>query len=684
MAGQKIRPANVAPGRGPCLGLGSGRKGLSRVIIAWMVNSPLPAPIQFKSVRMMCAILAVGFGFAGAGTLKPLAQSRSTAAASGRVIDGVTNQPIAGAFVTIGPAARTAGQPTIVADDQGRFMFRDLPAGTFELAAAARGYLAGDGGVWSGAVALPTTAVELADGEQRSGVTVPLWPPARISGTIRDDLGDPIEGAQVGVLRVEYVAGNRRLRVVGAAISDDSGSFRAGRLRPGSYVVGAIMRRTTIPVSFRELLDRLTVSPAAEQSVVEKSLRGSGAVADFRMSGYRVGSFIIEPGMGGAAVGPAPSADGNLLSGATLFYPGLSSPAQAQAVAVGPGEDRRGIDLTVRLTKSSRVSGRVVGPDGPVQNIGVALLPEGYEALMSDDGFEQSTTISNQAGEFTFLGVPEGSYVARAYVIPPAPQANQPSAAARADEATLSGNVGIIVRESDVANVQLTLRKGPSVQGRLVFEGTKATPTAQQLAQGSIRFELADGRAPASPPMPPIRTAIDSTGGFRSLGLPNGTYVLRVGGFQGWTLESAMFNGRDVSDVGLDTETATTDFTGLVVTLTDAPATVTGTVRTPAGAAAAQATVVLFSTNSTDWTNRGASPRRLIKTSTSRDGSFSLAGLLHGEYFALATADGLPDDWSMPQFLRTLSAAASKVTVERRATRTVALTAISLPRGGSR
>jgi hypothetical protein len=73
-----------------------------------------------------------------------------------------------------------------------------------------------------------------------------------------------------------------------------------------------------------------------------------------------------------------------------------------------------------------------------------------------------------------------------------------------------------------------------------------------------------------------------------------------------------------------------------------------------------------------------------LRTSTSRDGSFSLVGLPSGEYFALATADGLPDDWSMAEFLRTVSPAASKVTVDRRATRTVTLTAVTLPRGGAR
>ena len=614
----------------------------------------------------------------------PLAQSRSTGAVSGRVIDGVTNQPIAGAFVTIGPAARTAGQPTIVADEQGRFSFRDLAAGTFELTATARGYLAGDGHTWNGVAALPTTPLELSDGEQRSSVTIRLWPPARISGTMRDDLGDPIEGAQLGVLRVEYVAGHRRLRVVGGSITDDRGSFRSGRLAPGSYVVGALMRRMTVPVSFREALDRLRVAPAAEQSILERTIRSSGAMADFAANGYRVGAFVVEPGMGGASIGPAPASDGTLLAASTLFYPGVSSPLQAQAITVAPGEDRGGIDLHVRLAKSSRVTGRVVGPDGPISNIGVSLLPEGFEALTSEINFEQAVTLSNQSGEFTFLGVPDGSYVVRAYVIPPASMPGQPPITLVGDDPTLSGSVAVVVRETDVTDVQLTLRKGPSVQGRLVFEGSKAAPTAQQLAQGSIRFELANGRAPASPPMPPIRTSIEPNAEFRSLGLPSGRYLIRVSGFPGWTLESAVLNGRDVSDIALDTETATGDFAGVVVTLTDAPATVSGAVRTSAGAPAAQATVLVFSTNVADWSDRGATPRRLLRTSTSRDGSFNVSGLPPGEYFTIATADGLPDNWSMPEFLRAVLVTATKVTVERRATRTITLTATTLPRGGAR
>lgn len=665
-----------------CVMTPSVRRPRISVIIAAMRKPGTLTNVRSDSARPIGATALILLALAAAAVLH--AQSRATAGAAGRVIDGLTNQPIAGAFVTIGPTARTAGQPTIVADDQGRFSFRDLPAGTYELAASARGYLAGDGHTWNGALALPTSQVELKEAEQRSEITIRLWPPARISGTIRDDLGDPIEGVQLGILRVEYVAGHRRLRVVGGTISDDRGWYRSVRLPPGSYTVGALMRRMTIPVSFRESLDRLMVAPAAEQSGLERSIRSSGAMADFRAAGYRVGAFIVEPGMGGASLGPAPSSDGTLLAASTLFYPGVASPMQAQAVTVGPGDDRRGVDLHVRLTKSNRVTGRVVGPDGPIPNIGVSLLPEGFEALSSETSFEQAVTISNESGEFTFLAVPDGSYVARAYVIPPPAMPDGKLIVAVGDDPTLSGSLAIVVRERDVSDVHLMLRKGPSVLGRLVFEGSRQIPNAQQLAQGNIRFELANGRAPSSPPMPPIRSAVDANAAFRSLGLPSGRYVIRVSGFPGWTLESAVLNGRDISDVALDTETTTGDFTGVVVTLTDTPATLSGTVRTSAGAAAADATVLVFSANAVDWTDRGATPRRVVRTSSSRDGSFSMVGLPPGEYFAVASSDGLPDNWSMPEFLKAASSAASKVTVDRRATRFTTLTAVTLPRGGSR
>lgn len=620
----------------------------------------------------------------------PLAQTAPAAAVRGRglilgkVVDGTTGQSVVGAFVAIASSGRPIGQPTMVADDQGRFAFRDLTAGTFELTATARGYLAGDGHVENGMRA-PSQAIDLADGEQATDVVLRLFKPARISGVIVDDVGDPVEGAQIGVLRVEYVAGHRRLRTAGGSISDDRGFYSSGRLAPGSYVVAAITRRTTVPVSTRELIDRLAGATAKEQEDLSRSIAGSGGGLDFTANGYRIGDFILQPGYGGASAGPAPFPNGKLLAAPSLFYPGVTSAAQATAIPVGAADERGGINLQVRLAPSVRVSGRIVGPDGPMPHLGVRLVPDGSEALVSEYPLEQGVTVTTAAGAFTFLGVPIGSYAVKVDLLPPGPRPGPPGAPPPSLEGpTLSGSLPVSVGETDVTDLLLTLRRGPSVHGRIVFDGSAPAPTGAPLSRGVIRFELADGRAPASPPMPPLRASIDPDGQFRSIGLPAGRYVFRLDGYPGWTLESARLNGRDISDEPCDAEGGGDDLSGVVVTMTDTPAGVSGVARASSGTPAPQATVLLFSSNNTQWVDRGATPRRQLRVTTSKTGAFMFSGLPAGEYLALAIAGEPPENWRMPEFMTEAARVATRVTVERRSTRVVNLTVSATPRGGGR
>jgi hypothetical protein len=612
------------------------------------------------------------------------APTRGNAVVIGRVIDGTTGQPIPGAFVTIASSGRPIGQPTMVADSQGRFVFRNLPAGKFDLVATARGYLADDGHAESGMRA-PPQAIELADAEQATDTDIRLFKPARISGIIVDDVGDPIEGAQIPVLRVEYIAGHRRLRRGGGSISNDRGFYSSGRLVPGSYVVGVLTQRTTVPVSSRELIDRLAGATAKEQQDFERSVLGSGLV-QISNDGFRIGDLILQPGFGGASGGPAPAPDGKLLAAPSLFYPGVSSAAQATAITVGAGDERGGINLHLRLEPSVRVSGRIAGPDGPMPHLAVRLVPDGSDALVSEYPFEQGVTVTNAAGAFTFLAVPSGSYSVKAYWLPSSPRPGFSGAAPPpVDGPTLSGSLPVSVGEADVTDLLLTLRHGPRVLGRIVFDGTASAPVGAQLTSGVIRFELADGRAPSSPPMPPLRAAIGPDGQFHSIGLPAGRYVFRIDAYPGWTLESAMLSGRDLSDDGFDAEGGGDDLAGVVVTLTDAPAGISGVVRTSGGVPAAQAAVLVFSPNSAHWIDHGTTPRRQLRTTTSKTGTFSVSGLPPGEYLALALSGAPPDNWRMPEFLSAASRAATHVTVERRATRTVDLTVGgAVPRGGGR
>jgi hypothetical protein len=646
------------------------------------------------SQRLRLGVLAIAVLVAAAPWMvravpRPQAPPSAAAAARGRglilgrVVDGTTGQSIEGAFVTLTSPGRAIGQPTTVADGQGRFVFRDLPSGNFELVAAARGYLAGDGHAESGMRPIPQ-AIALADGEQATGVTIRLFKPARISGTILDEAGDPVEDAQVGILAVDYMAGHRRLRVAGGGISDDRGDYRSGPLVPGSYVVALSMRRITVPVATRELIGRLSTAPPREQEDYTRLARGSG-VFPISEDGYRIGGFILQPAAGGPSLGPAPSADGKLLAAPSVFYPGVSNAAQSTAVTLGSGEDRGGVNLQVRLAPAVRVSGRIVGPDGPMPHLTVSLVPDGSDALVSESPFEQGLTVANADGVFTFLGIPAGSYVARAHWLPPASPPGPPGAPpATVEGMTLSGSLPVSVDEADVTDLLLTLRRGPSMRGRIVFDGNAAPPATAQVARGVIRFELADGRAPASASMPPLRSQIEPDGRFRSVGLPAARYVIRVEGLSGWTLESAMLDGRDISDSGFDAAAGADDLSDVVVTLTDAPARVSGTVMTSSGSVAADAAVLLFSPASADWVDRGATPRRQVRTTTSKTGTFGFTGMPAGEYLVVAVAGDLPENWRMPDFMTAIARTATRVTVERRATRTVTLTVVATPRGGGR
>jgi Carboxypeptidase regulatory-like domain len=123
------------------------------------------------------------------------------------------------------------------ADSLARFEFAGLPAGKFRVVAAKVGYatLADDG-----SAALPPSRkagvlIDLSTGETHDRVDVALARLGTISGRVFDEFGDPIQGANVALLRVEYEMGRRRLVPAEgiAPATDDLGRYRVYRLFPG-------------------------------------------------------------------------------------------------------------------------------------------------------------------------------------------------------------------------------------------------------------------------------------------------------------------------------------------------------------------------------------------------------------------------------------------------------------------
>jgi hypothetical protein len=129
---------------------------------------------------------------------------------------------------------------------------------------------------------------------------------------------------------------------------------------------------------------------------------------------------------------------------------------------------------------------------------------------------------------------------------------------------------------------------------------------------------------------------------------------------KGWTIKSAILGGRDICDVPLPLES--NDVTGLVVTFTDRPSQLSGTVRNAQGRPDEDATVLVFPVDGV-WTDLGPSPRRMRSLRASRTGAFGFSGLPAGDYFIIAVNDAVAASWQEPAFLQKLARAATRTSL---------------------
>jgi hypothetical protein len=85
-----------------------------------------------------------------------------------------------------------------IADGDGRFVFRNLPAGAYRLSVRAPGYVIGSFG--QARPGGPSRSVEVADDQKLGDVSVKLWKLASIAGTVLDENGEPAVSATVRLL----------------------------------------------------------------------------------------------------------------------------------------------------------------------------------------------------------------------------------------------------------------------------------------------------------------------------------------------------------------------------------------------------------------------------------------------------------------------------------------------------
>lgn len=619
----------------------------------------------------------------------------------GRTVDVNGGAAVGGAIVSLslsagaGPVAPAAPGATsaslrfpirVVSDPDGRFLFHDLPKGSYALSATKAGYGETSYGRRSPSDVAGTLLV-LDDAERKGDADLILWKLASISGSVTDDAGEPVVGLPISVLRRTFIGGRPRFTQAGAQVTtDDRGVYRVPSLAPGEYIAGIITTETTTSLAWKTAsATAFRVDSGAANRELGRSMPSPfGVILAF---GQRVGHFSMSNAMAPGV--PAPPVVGEkVFVYATSFYPSVSAPSKATVITLASGDDRAGVDFQVRPTPTVRVSGTLTGPDGPEGGVGMELIDATTEESDRDPVFAVADCVSDGSGDFTFLGVPLGSYVIRVQKNPPQPDQNQNAAMTTViqtpdggmittssgfgsasppvtSDPTLWAQVPVSVTGPDVTGIAVALRTGARLSGRVQFIGSKAQPTAAQLAQMSVNIQAAGGRTQAALTINggafySTRGSVDADGQFRTYQFPPGRFVIRATvPAPGWTLASVMFRGRDVADAPI--EVGGEDLADILITFTDKPSELSGTVHGAPGVDAA-ATVLVFPADPAQWMDYGPTARRLRSLRPSTDASYRTT-LPAGDYLVVAIHSPVPTTWTDPSYLKQLAPMATRVTM---------------------
>ncbi len=612
----------------------------------------------------------------------------------GQVIDGTDHRPIPGATVMVsgGQLAFTPGvpmtpgqfaQPTrVLTDSQGRFAFTNLSAGSFSLTAMAAGYQPGTYGQQRPAGA--SRQVVLLPNQKLGGISIALWKFAAISGTVVDEGGDPVTGATVRAMRRNVSGRIVRFTSSQSARTDDRGIYRLSTLAAGDYIIMLPSSTTTMPAAVVDASQRLAA--AGDNGVGTRAfsdqLNASGAPFP-NANGIRVGDSYLQQGQF-QDVSPIVSERGTLVQPA-VYFANAATASGASVVTLASGDEKSNVDFQLNAVVARTVSGMLLGPDGPVPNMGVRLVPANFDEFTSDSGIEVATTVTTEQGQFTFLAVPPGAYVIRALrvprpVLPAATQAPngpmsyvmQPRTAA-STEPTLFAQMPIVVGEADLSGLSVPVRNGPRLSGRVEFDGAPSNSAAPRTQVITVALIPADGRFASGGLMPAIA---NTDGQFITMSVPPGKYLVNANA-PGWILKSAAVNGRDASETPIDLEA--NDVSGATITLFNRPAQLAGAVHDARGNPDEAATVLLFPADYRSWIDDGMSNRRLRSARATANGRFTIGGLLPGNYLVIAVNDAAAGNSSNPEVIEAIAPLAVRVSLGEAANQTQDLTTVQVP-----
>ena len=283
--------------------------------------------------------------------------SNQTASLQGTVVNAQTGEPVRKAQVMIVSQPEASGignrEPIIVSTDlSGHFSASGLEPGKYHLRAEANRFVPqGYGERRPGGFG---KQLILGSGQNADGLTFRLEPSGAITGTVRDEDGDAVQGARVQAIPVGR---NFGFHEGGQERTNDLGEYRLYNLMPGQYLV-----------------------QVSSESGRERDANSHQTYVP-------------------------------------MFYPGTAALDEAIPVSVQPGGESQGIDVDLRPVHAVRVRGRLVNlATGQAESGYVMLLPRDIDATTRKGAIRllsasrSGTGVRDPQGDFEIDGVPAGSY----------------------------------------------------------------------------------------------------------------------------------------------------------------------------------------------------------------------------------------------------------------------------------
>ena len=545
----------------------------------------------------------------------------------GRVLASDTGSIVRRAQVRI--ASPDIGTKTAFTDAQGRYEFKDLPAGRFTLSVSKSGFVTMQFG--QSRPFEPGRPIELADAQALDKADVALPRGSAVSGRILDEFGEPVSDASVSAMRMQYSGGKRRLTPSGrASTTNDLGQFRVFGLPPGEYYLSATVRT----------LD----------------------------------SMVMDM-LGGAGGGPTGS---NNNSGyASTYYPGTPNPAEAQRISLALGQEMSGVEVSMQPVRLAKITGIASGSDGkPMSGAMVMLMPSMRESISFLPGMSRT----DKDGNFALTNVAPGEYSLQvqsmAAIMSAATQAmammggESGSTAAPPPPQPVErefATAKISVAGEDITGLVVTGTHGARATGRVVFDGAPPPENLTTIRLIATPTDVDD--MPAAASLFGL-SSVKENGAFEVDGLVGGRAFRITNMPKGWFFKQLTREGNDITDKGYDFKPGEA-VDGFELVLTTKTQGVTGAVTGTSGEPAKDYTVVIFADDPQKWT--GNDTRWVMSARADQQGQFKIADAPPGAYFAIAVEYVPQGEWRDPAWLERASKTATRFTLDEGATRTLSL-----------